>query len=76
MKKQVILDRFDAALWAWWEGMNGKFGKWVLKPQYRRVWRWLTWGTFVILLFVFVFKPLMDWWDGVVNYLNYWRWGN
>lgn len=50
---------------------NGSF---IKMYELRIVWRVLTYGTLIIALFVYVISPLMDWWQGVVDYLNYIRW--
>lgn len=55
--------------------IDGRFGNKVLKPQYRSWWRLFTYGTLVILLFRFVLVPIINWWQGVVDFLNYVIWG-
>nr|DAP89531.1 MAG TPA: hypothetical protein [Caudoviricetes sp.] len=55
--------------------IDGRFGRRVLKPQYRVWWRLFTYGTLTVLLFRFVFVPILDWWQGVVDFLNYVIWG-
>lgn len=55
--------------------IDGRFGNRVLKPQYRRWWRVLTYGTLAFLFFRFVMCPFFEWWDGVVSFLNYVIWG-
>lgn len=52
--------------------IDGRFGKKVLKDQYRSWWRLMTYGTLVIL---FVMFPILEWWSGVVDFLNYVIWG-
>ena len=56
-------------------GIDGRFGNRVLKPQYRRWWRLMTYGTLFILFVRFVMFPFFEWWDGVVDFLNYVIWG-
>ena len=55
--------------------MNGRFGKRRLKKPYVYVWRFLTWGTLVWVVFTYVFVPFFAWWDRVVAFLNYVIWG-
>ncbi len=55
-------------------GIDGRFGNRVLKPQYRRWWRAITYGTLAFLLFKFVACPFFDWWDKVVECANYAIW--
>lgn len=69
--KIQLLNALDATLWA----IDGKFGRYVLKPKYRNRWRWFTYGTLTILLFKFIIIPFFEWWQGVVDYINYVRWG-
>lgn len=55
--------------------IDGRFGKKVLKDQYRNWWRLMTYGTLVILFIRFVMFPILEWWQGVVDFLNYVIWG-
>ena len=55
--------------------IDGRFGRRVLKEQYRGYWRIFTYGTLFILFFRFVMVPFFNWWDGVVSFLNYVIWG-
>lgn len=55
--------------------IDGRFGNRVLKPKYRVVWRFLTYGTIAILFFRLVICLFFEWWDGVVAWLNYVIWG-
>lgn len=55
--------------------IDGRFGKKVLKDQYRSWWRLMTYGTLVILFIRFVMFPILNWWQGVVDFLNYVIWG-
>lgn len=55
--------------------IDGRFGKKVLKDQYRSWWRLMTYGTLVILFIRFVMFPILEWWSGVVDFLNYVIWG-
>lgn len=51
--------------------IDGRFGNKVLKPKYRKWWRLFTYGTLAILFIRFVMFPILDWWSGVVSFLNY-----
>lgn len=55
--------------------IDGRFGNRVLKQQYRRWWRIMTYGTLIFLFFKFIMFPFMEWWSGVVALLNYIIWG-
>ena len=55
--------------------LNGKFGRYLLNQPYRRVWRVITWTTVVVLAWIYVICPFFDWWQGIVNYMNYVIWG-
>mgnify|MGYP007020962234 CR=1 FL=1 len=55
--------------------IDGRFGNKVLKDQYRSWWRLMTYGTLVILFMRFVMFPIIEWWSGVVDFLNYVIWG-
>lgn len=58
-----------------YHGMNGHFGKHKFNKPYVYVWRFLTWGTLVWVVFTYVFVPFFNWWDRVVSFLNYVIWG-
>lgn len=55
--------------------IDGRFGRRVLKEQYRGYWRLFTYGTLSILFIRFVMFPILEWWSGVVDFLNYIIWG-
>lgn len=42
--KYKTLDVIDTIF----EALDGKFGRRVLKPKYRRIWRCITWGSLAI----------------------------
>lgn len=55
--------------------IDGRFGRRVLKEQYRVYWRLMTYGTLTVLFIRFVMFPILEWWQGVVDFLNYIIWG-
>ena len=55
--------------------IDGRFGRRVLKEQYRGYWRLMTYGTLSILFIRFVMFPILEWWQDVVDFLNYVIWG-
>ena len=55
--------------------IDGRFGKKVLKPQYRVWWRLFTYGTLFMLFVRFVLFPFFQWWNGIVSLLNHIIWG-
>lgn len=52
--------------------LNGDF---IKNETSRLVWRMVIYGSLIVALFVYVINPIMDWWQGVVDYINYVRWG-
>ena len=57
------------------QAIDGRFGRRVLKEQYRGYWRLMTYGTLSILFIRFVMFPILKRWQGVVDFLNYIIWG-
>ena len=68
LKNQEIMKKILYAI-------DGRFGRRVLKEQYRGYWRLMTYGTLTILFIRFVMFPILEWWSGVVDFLNYVIWG-
>lgn len=68
LKNQEIIKKILYAI-------DGRFGRRVLKEQYRGYWRLMTYGTLTILFIRFVMFPILEWWSGVVDFLNYVIWG-
>lgn len=64
----------ERIIWTVFEFFWGRFGRKKLVKKYR-VW----WQRFWIVVFVFLFlwgmKIFLEWWDGVVRFLNYVIWG-
>lgn len=57
------------------KAIDGRFGKWVLKPQYRIWWRIMTYGMLLFLFLKFIVCPFFEWWSSVVACLNHVIWG-
>lgn len=57
------------------QAIDGRFGKRVLKPQYRFWWRLFNYGILFILFVKFIMFPFIDWWSKIINSLNYAIWG-
>ena len=74
-EEDTLKGKFISVLVAILYAIDGRFGKWVLKPEYRTWWRVATYGTLIVLFFIYIFIPFMDWWQGVVDYINFVRWG-
>lgn len=55
--------------------LNGKFGRYRLNQPYRKVWRVIAWTTVVVLAWIYVICPFFDWWQEIVNFMNYVIWG-
>lgn len=55
--------------------IDGRFGKRVLKPQYRVWWRTITYGSLFFLFFRFVVIPFFEFWEKVIMFLNFVIWG-
>ena len=68
--KYNALEMIDTVLWA----LDGKFGRRVLKPKYRRIWRCITWGSLAVLFFIYILIPFFEFWDRLVDTINYIRW--
>ena len=64
----------ERIIWTVFEFFWGRFGRKKLVKKYR-VW----WQRFWIAVFVFIFlwgmQIFLEWWDGVVQFLNYVIWG-
>lgn len=69
--KCVILEVLETILCV----LDGKFGRRVLKPKYRRIWRCITWGSLAVLFFIYVLIPFFEFWDKIVRIINYVHWG-
>ena len=69
--KYNALEVLDTILWA----LDGKFGRRVLKPKYRRIWRCITWGSLAVLFFIYILIPFFEFWNRFVSAINYIRWG-
>lgn len=69
--KYKALEVIDTIFWA----LDGKFGRRVFKPKYRRIWRCITWGSLTILFFVYILIPIFEFWERVVSVMNYILWG-
>lgn len=52
------------------EVMNGRFGKYVLKPVYRRIWKGITWSVATVLALV-AFFALVQVWGYCAEWLDY-----
>jgi len=55
--------------------LNGQFGRKTLKNPYRAIWKVFAWGLFAFIVLRCILVPAMEWWDGVVENLNYLIWG-
>lgn len=55
--------------------IDGRFGKRVLKHEFRICWRVLTYSLVVMFLWTFVITPFFDAWDRAINLINYVIWG-
>lgn len=71
----VVVENVLAALYHLYRFLNGRFGKRVLRQPYRRVWQIVMWSLFIYLFTIKIMFPIMEWWDGVVRFLNYVIWG-
>lgn len=74
-EEDTLRGKFINILIAILYAIDGRFGNRTLKPEYRKWWRTATYGILIVLFFVYIFIPFMDWWQGVVDYINYVRWG-
>lgn len=64
----------ERIIWTVFEFFWGRFGRKKLVKKYRVWWQrfWITVFVFLILWGMVLF---LEWWDGVVRFLNYVIWG-
>ena len=64
----------ERVIWAVGEFFWGRFGRKVITKKYRVWWQrfWIAVFVFLILWGMVLF---LEWWDGVVRFLNYVIWG-
>lgn len=55
--------------------LNGHFGKKVLNQPYKSIWMIISWTCSVCLFCKCLLFPIVVWWSGVVDYLDYVIWG-
>lgn len=55
--------------------IDGRFGKRVLKPKFRMIWRIVTYSVMAMLLWKFIVFPLFEAWERMVSFVNYIAWG-
>ncbi len=67
--------KIEKAVEATWNFFNGKFGRKVLKQPYRRWWRifWFVFNAYLVIRYIMF--PFFEWWQPIVNKLNYIVWG-
>lgn len=71
----VVIENVLAALYHLYRFLNGRFGKRVLRQPYKKIWQVVMWTLFIYLFSTKVVFPILEWWQGVVNYMNYVVWG-
>lgn len=71
----VVIENVLAALYHLYRFLNGRFGKRVLRQPYKKIWQVVMWNLFIYLFSTKVVFPILEWWQGVVNYMNYVVWG-
>ena len=71
----VVVENVLAALYHLYRFLNGRFSKRVLRQPYRRVWQVVMWSLFIYLFTTKIMFPIIEWWNGVVRFLNYVIWG-
>ena len=64
----------ERIIWTVFEFFWGRFGRKKLVKKYRVLWQrfWIAVFVFLILWGMVLF---LEWWDGVVRFLNYVIWG-
>lgn len=55
--------------------IDGRFGKRVLKPKFRLIWRIVTYSVTAVLLWKFILSPFFATWERMVSFVNYVAWG-
>ena len=67
MKRNVFFKAFRV--------LNGHFGKKVLNQPYKTIWMIMAWGLSIFVFFKFILFPIIVWWSGIVDQLDYIIWG-
>lgn len=55
--------------------IDGRFGKRVLKRKFRICWRVVTYSMVIVFLWTFIITPFFEYWDKVIDFMNYVIWG-
>ena len=71
----VVLEYILMAMYRTYQFLNGRFGRKVLKQPYRRVWRIVMWSAFIYLFTTQVMFRIIEWWQPIVDKMNYVIWG-
>lgn len=64
----------ERIIWTVFEFFWGRFGRKKLVKKYR-VWWWRFWIAVFVFLILWGMVLFLEWWDGVVRFLNYVIWG-
>ena len=71
----VVAENVLAALYHLYRFLNGRFGKRVLRQPYKKIWQVVMWTLFIYLFTIKIMFPILEWWQGIVDYMNYVIWG-
>ena len=71
----VVVENVLAALYHLYRFLNGRFGKRVLRQPYKKIWQVVMWTLFIYLFTIKIMFPILEWWQGIVDYMNYVIWG-
>ncbi len=73
---EQVLNYIGELIAKWYHFMNGDFGKHgKFSGVARGRWQMATWTIFAILFFTYILHPIFEWWDGIVQWINYVHWG-
>lgn len=73
-KKGMISIILNFIIWVLFDFIDGRFGKYVLQDNIRMWWTRVWLLAFIVFTFWVLFL-ILDWWSGVVDFLNYVIWG-
>lgn len=71
----VVLENVCKAVYYSYGVLNGRFGKYVLRKPYKRIWSIILWTLFIYLFTIKIIFPIMECWQSVVDNANYFIWG-
>jgi len=71
----VVIENVLMAMYYSYQFLNGRFGKKILRQPYKLIWQIAVWSLFVYFFITKIMFPSIEWWQGIVDYMNYVIWG-